>query len=194
MDSRELTYWQSNWWILTVRGIVAILFGIACVFWPGLTLVTFVYLFGVYILVSGLVAIFQGVISIGRNKTWILTLLLGVLELGVGVYLLRNPLVSFAILVLLVAFSFIVLGIVEIVNALSDNNSSGTSKTLSSIAGFLAILAGIVMLFQPAASGVAFVWIVGLFALISGPLWIALSLEVKHLAEGKTATVKKKAA
>lgn len=194
MDSRELTYWQSNWWILTVRGIVAILFGIACVFWPGLSLVTFVYLFGIYILVSGLIAIFQGVISIGRSRTWILTLLLGVLQLGVGVYLLRNPLVSFAILILLVSFSLIVIGLVEVVNALSDNDASGTSKTLSSIAGFLAILAGIVILFQPAASGVAFVWIIGLFALVSGPLWIALSLDVKHLADDTTTSGKRKTA
>lgn len=183
MDSRELLYWQSNWWTLTMRGIFAILFGIACVFWPGLTLVTFVYLFGIYILAAGLVSVFQGVMSIGRHRAWILTLLLGILEVGVGVYLLRNPLVSFAILILVVGFSLIVLGILEVIAALADDKASAIGKALLSITGGLAVLAGVLLLFQPASAGAAFVWIIGLFALISGPLWIALSIDVKHVAD-----------
>lgn len=183
MDSKELIYWQSNWWTLTLRGIFAILFGIACVFWPELTLVTFVYLFGIYILVVGMVSVFQSITSIGRNKTWILTLLLGIIEIGVGIYLLRHPLVSFALLILIVAFSLIVLGVFEIVAALADDTNSTIGKTLLSITGCLAVLAGILLLFQPASGGVAFVWIIGLFALISGPLWIALSIDVKQVAD-----------
>ncbi|MDB5176978.1 MAG: hypothetical protein JWN75_646 [Candidatus Saccharibacteria bacterium] len=187
MDAKELLYLQSNWWILTVRGILAILFGISCVFWPGLTLVTFVYLFGIYVLVTGLVAVFQGITSMNHHRTWILTLLLGVLTIGVGVYLLRNPTVSFAVLVLLVAFTLIVTGIFEVVGALADGRLSVSSKTLLVITGVLAVLAGIVMFFQPVASGVAFVWIIGLFALLSGPLWIAMSVDVKNLVDsGRT--------
>ncbi|USN96963.1 MAG: DUF308 domain-containing protein [Candidatus Nomurabacteria bacterium] len=181
MVSEELLYWQSNWWTLTMRGIFTILFGIACVFWPGLTLATFVYLFGIYILVAGMVSVFQGIASIGHQKAWFLTLLLGVLEVGVGIYLLRHPLVSFTLLVLIVAFSLIVLGIFEVVAALADETASAMSKSLLSITGGLAVLAGVMMLFQPASSGVAFVWIIGLFALISGPLWIALSIDVKNM-------------
>ncbi len=179
----ELTYLQTHWWILTIRGILTILFGIACVFWPGLTLVTFVYLFGLYILVLGLISIFQGVTSISHHKTWILTLLLGVLELGVGVFLLRNPGVSFAILILLIGFSFILYGIFEVIGSLADNRATSTGKTLAIITGVLGILAGIVVFFQPEESGVAFVWIIGLFALISGPVWIAMSLDLKRLTD-----------
>lgn len=182
MDSREMLYWQSNWWTLTLRGVFAILFGIACVFWPKLTLVTFIYLFGIYILAAGMVSVFQGVVSIGKQKAWILTLLLGILEIGVGIYLLRHPLVSFTFLILIVAFSLIVLGVFEIVAALADDTASAMGKTLLSITGGLAILAGILLLFQPASGGAAFVWIIGLFALISGPLWIALSIDVKEMA------------
>lgn len=180
---QELRYLQTHWWVLTIRGILAILFGIACVFWPGITLIIFVYLFGIYILVAGLVAVFQGIVSIGHRKMWILTLILGVLGIGVGVFLLRNPEVSFAVLILLVAFSFIVYGLLEAIGTLAEGHVSATSKMLTVITGVLGILVGIVMLFQPAASGVAFVWIVGLFALISGPIWIAVSLDVKNASE-----------
>lgn len=178
------TYNQSTWWLLTIQGILGILFGIACVFWPGITLVSFIYLFAAWVLVGGLIAIFRGVISIGRGGgAWILTLLLGILELGVGVFLLRNPGVSFAVLILLVSFTLIFFGIFEIVVALADRAQSATAKTLTIITGVIAAVAGVIMLFQPASSGVAFVWIIGLFALINGPIWIAMSLDVKRMTD-----------
>ena len=183
LDPREATYLSSKWWIFTIQGIAAILFGIACVFWPGITLVTFVYLFGVWLLIGGVLGMIQSLLSIGRSKTWILSLLLGLVELGLGVYLLRHPNVAFGVLILLVGFMLVLYGIFGVVSALADKDGSSTSKALSIIAGIIAGLAGIVMFFQPVASGVAFVWIIGLFALINGPIWIALSLDIKHLGE-----------
>lgn len=185
MDRRELTYMTGQWWGLTIQGIAAILFGIACVFWPGLSLVTFIYLFGLYILITGLIAILSGLFSIGKSgSTWILTILLGLVELGIGVYLLRHPGISFEVLVLLVGSALVVYGVFSGVASLSDKSTTPTGKTLAIIGGILSVLAGIVMFFQPAASGVAFVWVVGLLALVSGPLWIAMSIEVKNLHDG----------
>ncbi len=181
--TKELAYLTSQWWVLTVQGIAAILFGIACVFWPGISLVTFIYLFGVYILVAGILAMLQGLFAIGRRGTWILTILLGLVQLGIGVYLLKHPGVSFAVLILLVGSILVLYGVFEIVTALSDKDRSATGKMLAILAGVIALLAGVFTFFQPAASGVAFVWIVGLFALINGPIWIALSLDVKHANE-----------
>ena len=187
LDSREANYLASKWWIFTIQGIAAILFGIACVFWPGISLVTFVYLFGVWLLIGGILGMIQSLMSIGRSKTWILNLLLGLVEIGLGVYLLRNPNVAFGILILLVGFMLVLYAIFSIVSALADKENSASGKVLTIIAGIIAGLAGIAMFFQPVASGVAFVWIIGLFALINGPIWIALSLDVKRLADENSA-------
>jgi uncharacterized membrane protein HdeD (DUF308 family) len=187
MDTREQTYINTQWWVLTIQGIAAILFGIAAVFWPGLSLVTFIYLFGLYMLVAGVLSMLHGLFAIGRRSTWILTLLLGLLELGLGVYLLRHPGVSFSVLIILVGSAFVVYGVLEAVVALADKDRTATSRMLAIIAGVIGVLAGIVMFFQPAAAGVAFVWVAGLFALINGPLWIALSLDVKNIQENSPA-------
>ena len=181
MDA-ELRSLQTYWWALTLRGIVAVLFGIAAVFWPGITLVTLVYLFSAWVLVDGVIRIVTGVSRIGKDQLGFLTMIVGLLELGVGVYLLRHPLVSFATLILLIGFLLIVGGVVEIVAALSSREGA-TSKTLAIIVGVATALAGILMLFQPASSGVAFVWILGLFALITGPLMIAMSLELRNYSD-----------
>lgn len=183
VDPREQTYVSSKWWILTIQGIASILFGIACVFWPGLTLVTFVYLFGLYLALIGVLSMIESLMSIGRRRAWVLTLLLGLVEIGLGVYLLRHPNVAFGILILLVGFMLVFFGIFAIVAALADREASATGKMLSIITGVIAGLAGIFMFFQPAASGVAFVWIIGLFALIQGPIMIAMSLDVKSAVD-----------
>lgn len=182
MDVSERRFIAEYWWVLTLRGALAVLFGIAAVFWPGITLVTLLYLFSAYILVSGVIDIVHGVGGISKRAAWFLTLILGFAELGVGVYLLRHPHVAFTTFILLLGFMLIVRGVFEGVAAFSES-STNTNRVLMIIASLVAIIAGIVLLFQPASAGVAFVWILGLYALIVGPIMIALSLDLKKLVE-----------
>lgn len=182
MDVAERRFIADYWWVLTLRGALAIVFGIAAVFWPGITLLTLLYLFSAYILVSGIVDIVHGIGSIFRRASWFLVLILGLVELGVGVYLLRHPGVTFATFILLIGFMLIIRGVFEGIAAFSDNLSS-TNRVLMIIVSLVALLAGIVLLFQPEKAGVAFVWILGLYALVVGPVLIALSLDLKKLAE-----------
>ncbi len=172
------------WEALMVRGIAGILFGIVAVFWPGLTLVTLVYIFSVYVLISGVVGIITGVSHLVKGNKWFLGLLLGFVELGVGIYLVRHPLVTFATLILLIGLVFIARGVFEVVMGFTEDNYA-THKLLVIMGGVLSAVVGIIVLLQPAAGGVAFVWVLGLYALITGPILVALSLDVKKTVEGK---------
>lgn len=176
---------------LALRGVLALLFGVAAVFWPGITLVTLVYLFSAFVLVNGVVDLVFGVGRLANSDLSIVSrvvmLLFGILQVGVGIYLLRHPTVSFATLVLLIGFTLIIRGVFDIVSGLFDEGSS-MYKAVMIIGGILAGLAGILVLFQPAKAGVAFVWILGVYALIVGPLTIALAMDVNKtakLASGK---------
>jgi uncharacterized membrane protein HdeD (DUF308 family) len=86
--------------------------------------------------------------------------------------------VSFATLILLIGFLLIIGGVMEAIAVLFEK-ASATAKTLTFVVAVASVLAGVLMLFQPVRSGVAFVWILGLYALVSGPLLIALSLDVR---------------
>lgn len=175
---------REMWGALALRGMVAILFGLAAVFWPGLTLVTLVYLFGAYILASGLVNLVVGLTNLGGAESFwgrVLTLLLGAGEIGVGVYLLRHPGVSFATLILVFGLTLIVRGLFELFAGIFGEGSA-TYKATMVLGGLLAGIVGVILLFQPASGGVAFVWVLGLYALITGPLLLAMAFDAKKAA------------
>jgi uncharacterized membrane protein HdeD (DUF308 family) len=65
-----LTTLARNWWILTIRGVAAILFGIAAFVWPDITLVVLVLLFGAYALVFGVILLVLAFRLRGRRETF----------------------------------------------------------------------------------------------------------------------------
>jgi uncharacterized membrane protein HdeD (DUF308 family) len=161
------------------QGILAILFGIAALFWPGLTLKTLVVLFSAFVVAWGIAEIIKALASIESFfGSWWLSLIFGLFGLGVGVYLIRHPAVSFATFILLIGFVLIVRGVFDIVSAFFDDWSP-TGKVLGVIAGIISVIAGIFILNQPVEGGVAFVWVLGFYSLVVGPIAIALSLEAK---------------
>src|ERR1700754_1270113 len=48
---------EKAWWILIVRGVVGILFGVLALMWPALTLLFLVALFAAYALIGGIAAV-----------------------------------------------------------------------------------------------------------------------------------------
>lgn len=182
---------------LVLRGVLALIFGVAAVFWPGITLLTLVYLFSAFILINGVLDLVFGITRLGTSSmsvwTRVLPLLFGIVQVGVGVYLLRHPGVGFATFILLIGFTLLIRGVFEIVEGLFEDGSA-MYRVVMIVGGLLAALAGILVLFQPAAGGVAFVWILGVYALITGPLMIALAMDInrqsKELSGAKPIRVK----
>lgn len=177
---------DSVWGVGVVAGIAATLFGVAAVFWPQETILTLLYLFAAFVLVDGVVNFFGGIMSIGRSASaWFLRVILGALEVGVGVYLLRHPHVTFATFILLIGFTLIVRGVFDVVRAFTDKQSN-THRMLQIITGVLGFIVGIIVLFQPVSGGIAFVWLLGLYALIAGPITIAMALDLRNAERGSS--------
>ena len=80
-----------NWWLVVLRGVAAILFGLAAFLWPGLTLLVLIVLFGVYALVDGFIAVVTGLSHTKDSPRWWVFLLEGLVDIGVGVIALFWP-------------------------------------------------------------------------------------------------------
>jgi len=175
-DSLQLSSQMTG--LLVSEGVLAILAGIAMLFWPGLTLVFLVVIFGIYILVWGIIELIRSLLSIGKTGTWWLELIFSVLLIGLGVFLLRNTVITLALVILLVGFTFIVRGIIDLLMAFfSQDRQVKEDRTFLIISGIIGLVAGVITLSQPIASGIAFVWIVGLYAVLSGSLLVARAVK-----------------
>lgn len=175
------------WGMLLFRGIALLLFGVVAIVWPGITLTVLAIAFAVYLLVAGVVDIIVGIGAIGRRRLWFLTLLMAVLEIGVGVYALRSPVaLTVAVLIFLLGLTLIVRGIIEVIAALEEGTDPGV-RFLLMVVGLLSVVAGFVVIRYPATGGLAFVWVLGVYGLIAGALGVAMALslhsETSHLAK-----------
>jgi len=168
------------WGLGIAFGVVSILFGILALFWPGLTVGLFILLFGVFVLVWGIIGIIASIATISTDKFWWVELIFSLLAIGLAVYLLRNPEDAAKIFIFLVGLTFLVRGVVDILQGLfNGGGSTGGQRVLGVILGVLGILAGIITLTYPVSAGLVVVWIVGLYAVLYGALLIAFAFRAK---------------
>lgn len=178
-EGKELA--RQLWWAWLVRSVALIVFGIFAIVWPGLTLGLISVAFALFLIISGIVDIIGGVLGVGKKSLWFLVLVLGVLEAGLGVYLLRNPLLELGVFIALVGIALIVKGILEVISAF-DQPHTGGQKTLMVLLGLIAGLAGIVVLAHPASGGLVFVWALGVYGIIAGAFGVALAIRARDEA------------
>src|SRR5262250_640407 len=108
-----------NWWAIALRGLVAVLFGIAAFMWPGITLWVLVALFGAYALFNGIFTVIEAFSrDVSRERSWAL-LFEGVVGSAIGVVtLIIGPWLTVMGLLYLIAFWAIMTGVFEIITAI----------------------------------------------------------------------------
>jgi uncharacterized membrane protein HdeD (DUF308 family) len=170
-----------NWWLLLLRGVVAILFGILAFAWPGLTLLTLVLLWGAFAAADGifaLIASFSGRGSRMAPRWWLILVgLSGVIAGGIAFV---RPDVAATALLLLIGVWAIVVGVSQILGGIALRKEI-QGEWMLILSGFINILFGGVLIAQPAAGALAIIWVIGLFSILSGVSLIALSFKVKTL-------------
>ena len=156
---------SGNWWAMVLRGIAAVLLGLAALFWPGMTLLVLLVVFAVYALVDGLLAIVAGIRS-PRGHRWLL-LAEGALGLLAGLVVLFWPGTTALVLVYVISAWAIFTGLLKLVMAISFRRQI-ENAWLMGLGGALSVLFGVILGFMPGAGLVTLVWLVGIYALILG--------------------------
>jgi len=168
-----------NWWLMALRGVAAIIFGVLAFVWPGITLLTLIYLYGAYALVNGVLAFtlaFRAPKGYPRLGSLIFQGLFSILA-GVIAFLL--PGITALALLILIAFWAIVSGILEIALAVRLRKVI-SNEWLLILAGALSVLFGVLLLLQPGAGALALLWWIGAFAILLGVLLVALSFRMRN--------------
>jgi uncharacterized membrane protein HdeD (DUF308 family) len=172
-----------NWWAIALRGLFAVLFGVAAFIWPGLTLTVLVILWGAYALVDGVFALVAAFRAAQMKMTWWPLVLNGLLGIAAGVVAFAWPGITALALLYLIAAWAILTGIVEIIAAVRLRHVI-SGEWLMGLAGLLSILVGVILIVAPGAGALAVVWTIGAYALIFGIVLIALGFRLRGLREG----------
>jgi uncharacterized membrane protein HdeD (DUF308 family) len=169
---------SQNWWLVVLRGVLAILFGVAAILWPGLTLLTLIVMFGVYAIVDGLVAIWTGFSRTRESSRWWTFLIEGLLGLAAGIAALVWPGLATLVLIYLIASWAVFTGILEIVAAIRLRHEI-TNEWFLALSGVLSIGLGVLLFLQPAAGSLAIIWMIAGYALVFGILLVILGIRLR---------------
>lgn len=168
-----------SWWLLAVRGTIALLFGIAAVLWPAITLITLGALFTAFALLAGAVWIFGAVRHRKADERWWVLLLLGLFSVGAGVVAALHPALTIVALVLLIGANALVSGVLDIVVALRVRRFM-KGEWLLVLSGVASIVFGLIVLMFPAGAGaLALAWMTGAYAIFTGALLLVLAFQVR---------------
>jgi uncharacterized membrane protein HdeD (DUF308 family) len=167
-----------SWWVLALRGLVAILFGLAALFWPGLILAVLIVFFGAYALVDGILAIVAALRSSGGGMRRRLLLIEGVVGILFGLVALFWPNHTALALVYIIALWAILSGIARIVMALMLRREIENEWSIA-LSGVLSVILGIVLILLPGAGLLAYTWLIGLLALALGIAIIYYAFRVR---------------
>jgi uncharacterized membrane protein HdeD (DUF308 family) len=173
---------QKKWWLLLLRGILAIIFGLIALLSPGIVLVTLLFYFGFVALFSGLFLIIEGIAVKSDDRG--MHILEGVISVLFGLLFIFMPGFVFSFIMYFIAFWAIIGGILQIIYAIKLRKEI-PNEWLAILTGVITLIFGLLVLFNILAGAAALIMVFGIYALIAGILLIILSFKVKGLKKAQ---------
>jgi len=170
-----------NWWLVLLRGLCAIIFGMLTILWPGLSLLTLVVLYGVFALFDGGLAIGAAIMGGTPAPRWWLALV-GLLGIAAGALTLAWPGITGLVLLFFIAGWAIASGVFQIVGAIRLRKEID-GEWLLIAAGALSVLFGVLILMFPGAGALGLAFAVAWFAILYGVLLVGFAMRLRKHAE-----------
>jgi uncharacterized membrane protein HdeD (DUF308 family) len=166
-----------NWWLVALRGALAIIFGLIALLLPGVTMLGLVLIFAAYMLVDGVFAITSAVRAIRKKERWGLLAFQGVLSILAGVAAVIWPGITVLAFVILIAAWSLVSGVLMTGAGFQLNVEHGRWWLV--LGGLASLCLGIALLIAPLIGAVVLTWWIGAYALVFGALLLALAFKLR---------------
>jgi uncharacterized membrane protein HdeD (DUF308 family) len=167
-----------NWWVVLLRGIAAVLFGIIAFLWPGLTGFALVLFFGVYALVDGIFALVSAIRAAEARHRWWPFVVEGIIGIAIAAVVYFDWRVAALALYYTIAVWALLTGIFEIVAAI-ELRKMISGEWLLILAGVLSIVFAALLVAYPSAGILTVIWLIAFYAVIFGVTLIALSFRLR---------------
>ncbi|MGH6825865.1 HdeD family acid-resistance protein [Methyloceanibacter sp.] len=173
-----------SWWLVGLRGILGIIFGLICLLNPTVAVQVFVILFAAYMLVDGVFAIFSGIKAARNGERWGLLILEGVVDLAAGAVAVLWPAITLIALVFVIAVWAIVSGGLMLAAAFTLKRDHG--RWWLALGGIASVIFGILLIIEPLIGAVVLTMWIGAYALVFGVLLLVLGFQLHSKREEHT--------
>ncbi len=179
---------KGGWWLLVLRGIAALLFGILAFVWPGLTAQVLVLLFGAYSLVNGIITLSLAIQAAKGTPGTGTLVLLGLIGIAAGIVTFFYPGITAISLLAVIAAWAILTGIFEVVVAIKLRKQVSNEWILI-VSGVLSVVFGVLVIAMPNAGALSIIWLIGIYAILFGIMMLTLAFKLKGMvSQAKAAT------
>lgn len=166
-----------HWGLIMLRGVAAIIFGGFALTRPILTLATLILIFGTYAIADGLVAIAAALVQEGVQHRWWLGIV-GFIGVAVGIATFRAPGLTGALLLYYIAAWALAGGLLQIFGAIAIRKVI-TGEWVLIAGGILSVLFGITLFVKPGAGALAFITLIGMYAIVNGVLLMLFAMRMR---------------
>jgi uncharacterized membrane protein HdeD (DUF308 family) len=175
---QRLSTIAANWRVLALRGLVALLFGLVVLFWPGLVLAVLTLLFGVYALVDGGVVLVPALRSSDRGARKWLPLAEGAVGVIAGLLALLWPGMTASGLLYVIVGWAIASGILKISTAIVLRGEVENGWLLGG-SGALSVLFGVILAALVGSDLPSLAPFIGVFAIVVGLALIVFAFRAR---------------
>ncbi|MGH1588808.1 HdeD family acid-resistance protein [Methylobacterium phyllosphaerae] len=167
-----------NWWVVVLRGVLAIAFAILALAMPVSTLISLILLFAAYMLVDGVFAIVASLRAARHRRRWGALFFGGVVNILTGVLAATWPGITALVFVAMTAAWSIISGGAMLAAAVRLKRDHG--RWWLALGGVASIAFGIILVLAPLAGAVVLTWWIGIYAFVLGIAMLVLAFRLRE--------------
>jgi uncharacterized membrane protein HdeD (DUF308 family) len=150
-----------------LNGILAMIFGLVAVFFPGITLAALGIYFAISILIGG-ISLLAGAAQMKRtNHHWYFLVPEGIIGVLIGIVILARPKLAATVFITIIGLWAVIIGLVLLFSYFRKV-LPGFSNSFLLIVSILSLLAGVLILINPFESTRFITILIGIYALVYG--------------------------
>lgn len=163
-----------NWWAITMRGALGILFGLVELFLPGATMLSLTLLFAAYVFLDGIFAIISAVSTASEERPLSLFILEGIVNIIMAIIAVAWPgLTELAFVMVLALWAFLSGGLIFAAAFRLDDG-----RWWLIFGGIASLIYGVLLMAAPMIGAEVLVWWLGTYVLVFGFALLALGLRL----------------
>lgn len=172
-----------NWWVLLIRGVLGIVFGVVALANPVMTLGVLVMLFAAYVIVDGIFSIVMSLTAPRAYRGWGWLLFSGMAGIIIGAFTFLWPGITAVLLLYWILAWFVVTGIFQVAAGIRLRKAIAGEFWVI-LGGLLSIAIGVYLMANPAVGALAVLWMIASFAILFGLLMIVAAVRLRTFREG----------